>query len=184
MLGLRRGACHWWRVVKAKADKDIMLLHVMDSFGVQCQVSEIYPDPVTSADKDAPILSILGSESSLHDCKNQLMELFKYQSFHITTKFLKNHDIIIWCMKLMCSDADKQFNVEVAMREKGVGWILWELVGDWQVKAQPDAMDVDKKPEVLKTTMLTLGSMLQPKHTVDLKSMVFSQGRHLMSNKK
>jgi len=32
---------------------------------------------------------------------NQLMELFDYQSFYITAKFLKNCNIIIWCMNLI-----------------------------------------------------------------------------------
>ncbi|KAJ7046921.1 putative RNA helicase [Mycena alexandri] len=173
---------------KAKADKDIVSPHAVDGFWVQRQISEIYPDPVTAADKAASVLSILGSESSLRDCENQLMELFEYQSFHITTKFLKNRDVIVWCTKLMRSDADERVNVEVAMREKGVGWILRELAGDRQAtKAKPtDAMDVDDDSQrnVPKTATLAPGSILQPKRTVDLESMAFSQGGHLMSNKK
>jgi pre-mRNA-splicing helicase BRR2 len=169
---------------KAKADKDIVSPHSIDGFWVQRQISEIYSDPVTAADKAASVLSILGSESSLRDCENQLMELFEYQSFHTTTKFLKNRDVIVWCTKLMRSDVDERVNVEVAMREKGVGWILRELAGDRQAKAQSDAMDVDEKPEVPKTATLAPGSTVQPKRTVDLESMAFSQGGHLMSNKK
>ncbi|KAJ7125480.1 putative RNA helicase [Mycena crocata] len=173
---------------KTKADKDIVSPHAVDGFWVQRQISEIYPDPVTAADKASSVLSILGSESSLRDCENQLMELFEYQSFHITTKFLKNRDVIVWCTKLMRSDADERVNVEVAMREKGVGWILRELAGDRQAtKAKPtDAMDVDDegKHNVPKTATLTPGSTLQPKRMVDLESMAFSQGGHLMSNKK
>lgn len=167
-----------------KADKDIVSPHSIDGFWVQRQISEVYPDPVTAADKAASVLSILGSESSLRDCENQLMELFEYQSYHITTKFLKNRDVIVWCTKLMRSDADERVNVEVAMREKGVGWILRELAGDRQAKARPDAMDVDTKPEVPKTATLAPGSTVQPKRTVDLEGMAFSQGGHLMSNKK
>ncbi|KAJ7709781.1 Sec63 Brl domain-containing protein [Mycena rosella] len=173
---------------KTKVDKDIVSPHAIDGFWVQRQISEIYPDPVTAADKAASVLSILGSESSLRDCENQLMELFEYQSFHITTKFLKNRDVVVWCTKLMRSDADERVNVEVAMREKGVGWILRELAGDRQAtKAKPsDAMDVDDegKRNVPKTATLAPGSTLQPKRMVDLESMAFSQGGHLMSNKK
>ncbi|KAF7305029.1 putative ATP dependent RNA helicase [Mycena kentingensis (nom. inval.)] len=173
---------------KSKADKDIVSPHSIDAFWVQRQVGEIYPDPVTAAEKTTSVLSILGSESSLRDCENQLIELFDYQSFHITTKFLKNRDVIVWCTKLMRSDADERVNVEVAMREKGVGWILRELAGDRKAgKAKPsDAMDVDEpaKQEVPKTATLAPGSTLQPKRTVDLESMAFSQGGHLMSNKK
>ncbi|KAJ7063405.1 putative RNA helicase [Mycena amicta] len=173
---------------KSKADKDIVSPHSIDAFWVQRQVSEIYPDPVTAAEKATSVLSILGSESSLRDCENQLIELFEYQSFHITTKFLKNRDVIVWCTKLMRSDADERVNVEVAMREKDVGWILRELAGERQAgKSKPsDAMDVDEqgKRDVPKTATLAPGSTLQPKRTVDLESMAFSQGGHLMSNKK
>jgi len=46
-------------------------------------------------------------------------------------------------------------------------------------------MDVDGQPkDVPKTATLAPGSTLQPKRTVDLESMAFSQGGHLMSNKK
>ncbi len=170
---------------KVKAEKDIVSPHAIDGFWVQRQISEIYPDPVTAADKAASVLTILGSESSARDCENQLMELFEFQSFHIITKFLKNRDVVVWCTKLMRSDADERVNVEVAMREKGVGWIIRELAGDRQTKSgQSDAMDVDEKPTVPKTATLAPGSTLQPKRTVDLESMAFSQGGHLMSNKK
>lgn len=173
---------------KTKVDKDVVSPHQVDGFWVQRQISEVYSDPVTAADKASSVLSILGSESNLRDCENQLMELFEYQSFHIITKFLKNRDVVIWCTKLMRSDADERVNVEVAMREKGVGWILRELAGDRQAKAPTDAMDVDsqnKQPEAVpKTATLAPGSTVQPKRTVDLESMAFSQGGHLMSNKK
>ncbi|KAF8555606.1 Sec63-domain-containing protein [Imleria badia] len=173
---------------KAKADRDVVSPHTIDGFWVQRQISEVYSDPVTAADKAASVLSILGSESSLRDCENQLMELFEYQSFHVITKFLKNRDVIVWCTKLMRSDADERVNVEVAMREKGVGWILRELAGDRQAKkTHDDAMDVDVQEAtatVPKTATLAPGSTVQPKSIVDLESMAFSQGGHLMSNKK
>lgn len=175
---------------KGKADKDIVSPHSIDGFWVQRQVAEVYPDPVTAADKTASVLSILGSESNLRDCENQLMELFDYQSFDVITKFLKNREAVVWCTKLARSDADERVNVEVAMREKGLGWILRDLAGDRQAKARAaggDAMDVDedvKPATVPKTATLAPGSTVQPKKTVDLESMAFSQGGHLMSNKK
>ncbi|THH20310.1 hypothetical protein EW146_g1011 [Bondarzewia mesenterica] len=172
---------------KGKAHKDIVSPHSVDGFWVQRQVSEVYPDPVTAADKASSVLSILGSESNLRDCENQLMELFDYQSFDVITKFLKNREVVVWCTKLARSDADERVNVQVAMREKGLGWILRELAGDRQAKARSDAMDVDeevKAATVPKTATLAPGSTLQPKKTVDLESMAFSQGGHLMSNKK
>ncbi|KAI0312601.1 hypothetical protein OF83DRAFT_1066919 [Amylostereum chailletii] len=172
---------------KSKADKDMVSPHSIDGFWVQRQVSEVYPDPVTAADKASAVLSILGSESSLRDCENQLMELFEYQSFNVITMFLKNREVVVWCTKLARSDADERVNVEVAMREKGLGWILRELAGDRQVKIRADdAMDVDGQAQgaVPKKATIAPGSVVQPKKMVDLESMAFSQGGHLMSNKR
>ena len=67
---------------KAKADKDIISPHFINSFWVQHLVSEVYTDPQTaSPNKTIAVLSILGSKSGLCDCENQLMELFDYQSY-------------------------------------------------------------------------------------------------------
>lgn len=85
---------------KERADKDLVSPHAIDGFWVQRQISEVYPDPVTAADKAASVLTILGSESSLRDCENDPMDLFEYQSFHVITKFLKNRDVIVWCSTL------------------------------------------------------------------------------------
>jgi pre-mRNA-splicing helicase BRR2 len=83
---------------------------------------------------------------------------------------------------------NEHVNVEVAMREKGLGWILREVAGDRQAKAQMgDAMDVNeqvKSAQVPETATLAPGSVVQPKKMVDLGSIIFtSQGGHLMSNK-
>jgi pre-mRNA-splicing helicase BRR2 len=83
-------------------------------------------------------------------------------------------------------DANERMNVEVAIRERGLGWILRGLSGDRQAKARTDAMVVDEgtKQTVPKTANVVPGSTVQPKATVDLESMAFSQGGHLMLNKR
>jgi chaperonin GroEL (HSP60 family) len=47
------------RNTKAKSEKDIVSPHSIDGFWVQRQISKVYPDPVTAADKAASVLSIL-----------------------------------------------------------------------------------------------------------------------------
>ena len=88
-----------------------------------------------------------------------------------------------------CSNAEECNNVAVAMRGKSLGRILRELAGDRHTATRADTMDVDvdEKPikvtAVPKTGTLVPGSVVQPKKTIDLESMVFSQG-DLMLNKK
>ncbi|KAF9470501.1 hypothetical protein BDN70DRAFT_939652 [Pholiota conissans] len=85
---------------KVKA-KDIVSPHAVSGFWVQRQISKVFPDSVTAAADAVSILSILSSESSTRNCKNQLMELFDYQNLHFITKFLKNRDAIVLCTKRM-----------------------------------------------------------------------------------
>lgn len=175
------------RKSKAKADGDRVSPHEVDGFWLQRLVSTSYPDAVTATDKTTAALSILSSESNLRDCENELMDLFDYDKFDLVRVLTKNRDVIIWCTKLTRSDESDRLNVEVAMREKGVGWILKELAGD---RSKPsgtgDAMDIDPKrtQNVPSTGTLAAGSTVQPRKTVDLEGMAFSQGGHLMSNKK
>ena len=70
------------------------------------------------------------------------MELFNYRPFEVITKFFRNRDVVVWCTKITRSNANERVNVEVAMRENGQGWILRELAGNRQAKAQTgDFMD-------------------------------------------
>ncbi|KIJ55099.1 hypothetical protein M422DRAFT_219656 [Sphaerobolus stellatus SS14] len=172
-----------------KSASDRISPHEIDGFWLQRQIAEVYPDPVTATEKTTEALTILGSESNLRDCENALMELFDYSWHKLVSLLIKNRDIIFWCTKLARSDRDERVNVEVVMREKNVGWILKELAGDRRAKVREgdaDAMDVDdtKHTDVPTTGTIAPGSAPLPRNTLDLEGMAFSQGGHLMSNKK
>jgi pre-mRNA-splicing helicase BRR2 len=168
-----------------KADKDVVSPHAVDAFWVQRQIAEVYPDPATAAEKATAALAILGGDAGLRDAENELMALFDYQSFGLLARLLKNRDVVVWCTKLHRSDADERVNVEVAMRERGLGWIVRALAGDRAGGARrADAMDVDAPAAVPKTGTLAPGSTVQPRGAVDLEGMAFAQGGHLMANKK
>ncbi|KAJ3992635.1 putative RNA helicase [Lentinula boryana] len=156
-------------------DPGIITPHSIDAFWVQRQISEVYPDPVTSADKASSVLTILSSQTNLRDCENELMELFEYEHFELVTRFLKNRDVVVWCTKLMRSAVEDRGDVEVAMRERGLGWILKELTGERREVAKMDVDEPHAQEKEINAPRLK---------TIDLSAMAFSQGGHLMSNKK
>ncbi|KAG8908173.1 DEIH-box ATPase [Tulasnella sp. 403] len=171
---------------KAKSS-DELSPHDIDGFWLQRLISTTYNDAVTATSKTGDALSILSSEANLRDVENSLMDLFDYEHFEIVKTLTKNRDVIVWCTKLARADEDERMSVEVAMRERGVGWILKVLRGDRTKAAVSDAMDIDTKgaAEVPKTGTIAPGaSNLAPRKAVDLDSMIFQQGGHLMSNKK
>ncbi|KAG8734294.1 DEIH-box ATPase [Ceratobasidium sp. 414] len=162
--------------------------HDIDGFWLQRLLSATYTDAVAATDKTTAALQIMSTDSSLRDCENELMELFDYRNdmFNVVNLLTKNRDVIVWCTKLARSDDNERANVEVAMREKNVGWILKALSGSRAARNAGDAMDVDPKlsKNVPTTATLAPGSTTQPRKTVDLEGMAFSQGGHLNSNKK
>ncbi|KAM0788324.1 hypothetical protein ACM66B_001467 [Microbotryomycetes sp. NB124-2] len=159
----------------------------IDGFWLQRLIAQSYPDPLEAAEKTTEAMTILSSEANTRDVENSLMDLTEYDKFELVSTLVNNREKIVWCTKLARSDENERVDVEVAMREKGVGWILKELRGD-AIKPSGDAMDVDQTTKVdpasLKGTLAPGGFAPPPQKVLDLESMAFAQGGRLMSNKK
>ncbi|KAJ9115096.1 hypothetical protein QFC22_005424 [Naganishia vaughanmartiniae] len=172
---------------KPKTASDKVAPHEVDGFWLQRLIATSYPDPIQSNDLTTKALEFLSSEMDLRDLENSLAELFGYENFDLVATLTKNRDVIVWCTKLARSSEDEKKDVEVAMREKGVGWILRALAGERNKTSGSGKMDVDTESAlkaVPSKATLAPGSIAQPRKMVDIDSLIFSQGGHLMSNKK
>ncbi|KAJ1033874.1 hypothetical protein NDA16_000082 [Ustilago loliicola] len=169
----------------------------IDAFWIQRQVSQHYPDAHEANEKADSAFDILSAESDVRDCENSLMELFDYDKFELVQILTKNRDAVVWCTRLARADDDEKVNVQVAMREKGVAWILKALQGDATKatasangKAANGLTPIDLEDAQRRTKRLTSratiapGSTAQPRQAVDLEAMAFTQGGHLNTNAK
>lgn len=168
---------------RAKTASDKVQPHEVDGFWLQRLIGASYPDPIQSNDFTTKALEFLSSEMDLRDLENSLAELFGYENFDLVATLTKNRDVIVWCTKLARSSEDEKKDVEVAMREKGVGWILRSLAGERSKASGKMDIDTEIKAVPNKVT-LAPGSIAQPRKMVDIDSLIFTQGGHLMSNKK
>ncbi|TKY89875.1 hypothetical protein EX895_001172 [Sporisorium graminicola] len=169
----------------------------IDAFWIQRQISQHYPDAHEASDKADKAFDILSAESDVRDCENSLMELFDYDKFELVQVLTKNRDAVVWCTRLARADDDEKVNVQVAIREKGVAWILKALQGDASLNVASangktsngltpiDLEDAQRKAKRL-TSRATIapGSTAQPRRGVDLEAMAFAQGGHLNTNAK
>ncbi|ORX98893.1 Sec63-domain-containing protein [Basidiobolus meristosporus CBS 931.73] len=191
-------------VVRAEVDKkqsseaqneQVLYPHEIDAFWLQRLVATYYPDSHTAQEKTASALSILSSEAvNTRDCENELMNLFDYEHFELVKTITKNRDMIVWCTRLArTSEEAEKANIEQEMRSKGLDWILKSLGGERVrrsatrkgVVEDADAMDVDeKKPDHASRGPTKGPTGLIPRAALDLELMSFSQGSHLMSNKR
>lgn len=158
----------------------------IDGFWLQRLFAASYPDPLEAAQKTEQAMALLSSEGNMRDVENSLMDLTDYDKFQLVSTLITNRDKIVWCTKLARSSDDEKVDVEVAMREKGVGWILKELRGGGA--GGGDGMDIDstiiKPAGPAKGTLKPGEAAPPPRKTLDLESMAFAQGGRLMSNKK
>lgn len=162
---------------KNKSDK--VSPHDVDGFWLQRLITASYPDPVQSSDFTTRTLDLLASEAELRDLENSLAEIFGYENFELVATLTKNREVIVWCTKLARSSEEEKHDFEVAMRERGAGWILRELRGDRKQAAQ-DTMET----VVPSKATLAPGSVAQPRRVIDMDSLIFTEGGHLMSRKK
>lgn len=163
-----------------KEKSDRISPHDIDGFWLQRLIGASYPDPVQSSDFTTRALELLGSEAELRDLENALAEMFGYENFELVATLTKNREVIVWCTKLARSSEDEKHDIEVAMREKGVGWILRDLKGARQAQEAEEAAEV----AVPTKANLAPGSVAKPRQIIDIDSLIFTEGGHLMSRKK
>ncbi|KAM0747473.1 Sec63-domain-containing protein [Meredithblackwellia eburnea MCA 4105] len=156
----------------------------IDGFWLQRLIAQSFPDPLEAASKTTEAMTLLSSDANKRDVENSLMELTDYDKFDLVRVLVNNREKIVWCTKLARSDEDTKVDVQVAMREKGLGWILKELSGDVASDSKAKGVAVKQDPSALKANLVPGAVAPQPRKTVDLESMAFSQGARLMSNKK
>lgn len=175
-----------------KLKKESLSVHDIDAFWLQRHLASVYSDEHEANQKAEGAMEILASDANIRDCENSLMELFDYENFEVVELLVKNRDIVVWCTKLGRADEDEKVNIQVSMRENGLGWILKKLQGDTIRQGQntnlvPMDLDEKSKERAYKiTTKATLapGTTVQPRKVVDLEAMSFSQGAHLNTNAK
>lgn len=162
-------------------------VHDIDSYWLQRLVASQIPDAAEATDKANAAMDLLSSNINLRDCENSLMELFDYEYFAIVQTLVKNREIIVWCTRLGRADADERVNIEVEMREQGVGYILKQLRGgqaDLNHPASAPVTDAVRAYKITSRATLAPGTTAQPRKAVDLEAMAFSKGGHTMSNSK
>ncbi|ODN91338.1 pre-mRNA-splicing helicase BRR2 [Cryptococcus wingfieldii CBS 7118] len=170
------------RPTKKTKPSDTLHPRQIDAHWLQRLISTSYPDPVQSTDLSSSAFDLLSSELELRDLENGLAELFGYENFDLVEKLTKNRDVVVWCIRLAKATDEEKMDVEVAMREKGLGRILRELKGD-----KTPTTTTANVPEKVIPAHATLkpGSIATPRATttIDIDSLVFSSGAHLNTAK-
>ncbi|KAI9208743.1 Sec63 Brl domain-containing protein [Polychytrium aggregatum] len=183
---------------KGAAPTEVLNPHDVDAFWLQRTVSTFYSDAHTAQEKTKLSFGILSSASNPRECENELMALFDFDKFELVKLLTRNRDVIVWCTRLARAEGDERVSIQNEMRESGYASILEQLLLAPTRKAQgesrrgvvEDAMKFQQAQGPIDPTALlsasaaTVSGSYVPRAVIDLESMTFEQGGHLMSNKK
>ncbi|WFD03560.1 RNA helicase [Malassezia obtusa] len=167
----------------SRTDDERVAPHDIDAFWLQRQLGAYYPDAYEANEKTDATLDILGADTDLRECENALMDLYNYTNFDLVQRLTKNRDVVVWCTRLARADGDARIDVEVAIRERGLNWILKTLAGEATGARDLEQAKRDAQRLTSRATIAP-GSTAAPRGTVDLEAMAFAQGGHLNSNPK
>jgi pre-mRNA-splicing helicase BRR2 len=171
--------------------------HEVDAFWLQRQVASVYNDAHTVQLKTQSALEVMASSRNARDLENELMGLFDYDKFDLVKLLTRNRDTIVWCTKLAkAATPDDRHAIEEEMRDNELDHILKQLSLAPTRKVEErsrrgvveGAMELDMASRnqaaavAAKVEATPIGRV--PLNSIDLESLVFEQGSHLMSNKK
>jgi pre-mRNA-splicing helicase BRR2 len=161
----------------------------VDAFWLQRTMAQVYPDAHEAQSRATAAMAILSSaDKGPREVENDLMDLFEYDHFELVKLLTRNRDTIVWCTALAKASTGAEKN-EIKQKIEQLG--LYEILEALNLVSKPsladgaESMDVDKDLGAEKDTRERVDkSALVPKKAIDLESLVFAQGNHVMTNKK
>lgn len=158
-------------------------LREIDAHWLQRKIGVHYHDPVVCNTKTVETLKCLEDEKmSRVQLENVLHQLFDFEHFDLVKLISSNRETVFWCTKLAKAgpEGGDRNAIEAVMKAKGLDWMLRELMGDRVDITQEEDEVMDEVKEG-KNSQEAVGVV--PKNAIDLESMIFQQGAHLMTNK-
>ncbi|KAJ1884487.1 Pre-mRNA splicing, partial [Kickxella alabastrina] len=142
----------------------------IDAFWLQRLVAQHYADPAVVQEKTREAQALLeDSSKKVGELENALAEVFDYEHFAAVQLLVTNRDMVVWCMRLARAGAEgteQRLAVEAQMREAGAHRLLGEAKGAEAPRKAAVAVEAEAERVA----------------EVDLDSLVFTQGAHLMTN--
>ncbi|KAF9914159.1 DEIH-box ATPase [Lobosporangium transversale] len=177
---------------EAKVDTSKKLQpHQVDAYWLQRFISSFYKDEIVAQEKTDAAMAIIASEAiNVRDCENELMALFDYDKFELVSMLTRNRDVIVWCTRLGKASEQERTEIEAKMRELGLDWIIKGLGHHIGAKADLRRRGAGQTPTaagpmaVLPKEKGPAPVTAAPRQLLDLEAMTFTQGSHLMSNKR
>ncbi|KHN74055.1 Putative U5 small nuclear ribonucleoprotein helicase [Toxocara canis] len=167
----------------------------IDAHWIQRSLSKFYKDPIVAQQKVNEILQILREASDDRDCENQLVLLLGFDQFEFIKVLRQHRQMILYCTLLKQAQEGKereQIEKEMLSRPE-----LHHILAELQETESADILESEREKRAraqeqrrmaeaqgVGDETTSAGNWMQSRKILDLNDFVFSQGSHLMSNKR
>eukprot|EP00301_Raphidiophrys_heterophryoidea_P007338 c12852_g1_i1.p1 GENE.c12852_g1_i1~~c12852_g1_i1.p1 ORF type:complete len:2187 (-),score=588.78 c12852_g1_i1:306-6866(-) len=178
----------------AKNSKDRVDVSEIDKFWLQRQLRKYHVDANDAQKEAEKVLAVLEDKTDDRFCENRLVQLLKQDRFSEVRLFLKNRWQIVCCYKLAQAEDETTRKVleEEMMQDpnlRSVLAVINESRATNELRSKSRAFEQTLKREALKLRREQVGeeerrvSKTSQMKVLDLDSLAFKNGSHLMSNK-
>ncbi|EJD74040.1 U5 small nuclear ribonucleoprotein helicase [Loa loa] len=167
----------------------------IDAHWIQRSLSKFYKDPIVAQQKVNEVLQVLKEASDDRDCENQLVLLLGFDQFEFIKVLRQHRQMILYCTLLkQAQEGKERENIEKEMLSRPE---LHHILAELHETESADTVEAEreKRARVQQQRRIAeaeggndegtaVGNWLQSRKVLDLDDLAFSQGSHLMSNKR
>ena len=173
----------------ARSSGDVLSARDIDAYWLQRKLNKTCDDPVAARNKANQIVEILRSATDGRDLENQLVLLLSYDQFEFIKLLCKNRFMILYCTLLASAQTsqEKKTIMSAMSADPALSRILKQLEGmdaETGSEREHQRRQVHQKQSNQMEVDEEIAGKISKCKLLDLEELSFSQGSHLMANKK
>uniref|UniRef100_A0A1I7YF66 U5 small nuclear ribonucleoprotein 200 kDa helicase n=1 Tax=Steinernema glaseri TaxID=37863 RepID=A0A1I7YF66_9BILA len=157
----------------------------IDAHWIQRHLSKVHTDPMVAQRKVDEILVALNKDIDDRACENELCSIVGFDLFDLVKLLRKYRPMIYFCTMLKRAQDNDRVEIENQIRARPE---LHYILEDLEMEASGESADQKQKDKraafASGSDILAAGNWMQSRQVLDLESLAFPQGSHLMSNRR
>ncbi|EPB68732.1 Sec63 domain protein [Ancylostoma ceylanicum] len=176
---------------EAAAKKDALHPRDIDAHWIQRSLAKFFNDPIVAQQKVTEVLGILKDSVDDRECENKLVLLLGFDHFDFIRILRQHRHMVLYCTLLKQAQDEERVKIEEEMKSRPeLHHILAQLLETDEAdiveteRAKREKTAQRRAAAAAGEEAVAAGQWLAGRKVLDLEDLAFSQGSHLMSNKR
>ncbi|KAK6736456.1 hypothetical protein RB195_019253 [Necator americanus] len=171
--------------------KDALHPRDIDAHWIQRSLAKFFNDPIVAQQKVTEVLGILKDSVDDRECENKLVLLLGFDHFDFIRILRQHRHMVLYCTLLKQAQDEEKAKIEEEMKSRPeLHHILAQLLETDEAdiveteRAKREKTAQRRAAAAAGEEAVAAGQWLAGRKVLDLDDLAFSQGSHLMSNKR